>query len=938
MKKHSARIRELFYSAMERDPGQWSDFLEAQCHGDRKLMDEVMALLTSHGQSQEFLEGSFYEGMNIEFVEESMSVPRSSHLKRGQRIGAYTLLTKIGEGGMADVYLAEQKNPKREVALKLVRIGVDSAEQQQRFRYESRVLGRLRHPGIAQIYESGSAETDRGDQPFFAMEYVSGPSLTKYAKREGLEMCDRLMLLAKVADAVHYAHQKGVIHRDLKPDNIVVDEIGQPKILDFGIARAVEGHDVDGGPHTATGEFFGTLAYMSPEQCTGNSAAIDVRTDVYALGVVGYELLGERMPYDWQSTPIAKQIRGILEEDPPLLGSVNGALSGEVETIIAKAMSKESARRYQSAAALADELRRYLAGDPIEAKANSKYYVLRKTIRKYRVPVAVVTVFLVLLSLSTIFITSLWFQASEQRSNAREATSLTHSILNQVIQEFEDAVRPLAGGKQVSERILTQVDLDLEKLRPLVESDAALEDVLMRLHEKQGDIAYAQGRHAEAAEHYQACLQVNQRLVEANRSSGDRSNDYRLDMARAHRKLGLVGGDAGQHFEKAVRLCELVIAQSDDSLEAKYELCRARVDFAQHFFDRGQYRSAAPLFDSVIELAQPVIESDGDDYRWTKLFTMAHLYQGRNLFELGEEESALASLNKSVELGQSLSRRQPTDTELRQVLLQTNLKLGVVHYDSDHVDRAQGVLEEAIVIGQYLTKADPSVTAWKGDLREAHHELARLFLAKKRLAQAKPHCEQAVALADDLVQVESGNPEWRRNLASSKMLHGCILVSEEEWQSAFETLEEAKAVYQALLLTDKENAELRAKLASAFDWLGKCAMRLEDSEAALDYYTQAYEMRQALHKGQPDVPKRIFDLVLSQTKLATWHRSQETIEHDKKAAGLLNKAKTLLLEARRLDKLAGHERRFKRTLSHIDTVLGRIAEDAQAQKKAGGGS
>lgn len=932
MKKQSARIRELFYAAVEQNPDQWSHFLEVQCQGDRQLINDVTALLTAHGQAQEFLRDSFYEGMNIELVEEPKSVLRPSHLRRGQRIGAYTLLTKIGEGGMAVVYLAEQENPKREVALKFVKAGVHSTEQQQRFQYEARVLGRLRHPGIAHIYEFGSAETDLGEQPFFAMEYIPGPSLTEYAKREDLEMSDRLRLLAKVADAVHYAHQKGVIHRDLKPANIVVDETGQPKILDFGIARAVEGDDVDGGPHTSTGQLVGTLAYMSPERCAGDSAAIDVRTDVYALGVVGYELLSGRMPYDWENTPIVKQIRTILEEDPPFLGFINADCRGEVETIVAKAMSKERPRRYQSAAAFADDLKRYLAGDPIEAKSDSKYYLLWKTVRKYRVPTAVVTAFLVMLSLSTVFITSLWFQASGQRSNAREATALTHSILSQVIQEFEDAVRPLAGGKQVSERILAQVALDLEKLRPLVESDAALEDVLMALREKQGDIAYTQGRHAEAAEHYQVFLQISQRLAE-NTSENQENNHY-LSVARAHRKLALVTRNAVDHFQKAIAHCERELRRDSNSLEAKYESSQTHANFARRLFDTGQYEQAVPQIEAAIAILEPVVRLTEDNYRWEKLQMRAYGFKGRNLLELGEKELSLESLNKSLELGESLVREHPADTELRYSLMQTSVKLGIIHYQAQHLEKARRILEKAIGIGQYLTKADPSITAWQNQLRAAHHELARVYRRSKEWAKAHKHSDVAAELAQSLVQVEAENPAWQRGLASSKLLDGSLLVLEMEWQEAFDAFEEAKVIYESLLTVDSENVALKSKLAHAFDWLGKCSRNLDQSEAAFDYYTQAYEIRRALHNAQPDVAQHILDLVLSKTKLATWHYSQKTPEGDRAALRLLKKAKAFLLEHRKLEKLAGHERRFKDSLKHIDQELIKIQKNTDEARSA----
>ena len=211
-------------------------------------------------------------------------------LRRPETIGNYRILGILGEGGMGTVYEAEQDQPHRKVALKVIRPDFVIPELIRRFSRESEVLGRLQHPGIAQIYEAGTSEGPRGPQPFFAMELVKGQPLTEYASARSLTLTQRLELFALVCDAVHYAHQKGVIHRDLKPANILVDAAGQPKILDFGVARLTDA-DVQATRQTSVGEVIGTLQYMSPEQVNADPGDIDIRSDVYSLGVILYELL-----------------------------------------------------------------------------------------------------------------------------------------------------------------------------------------------------------------------------------------------------------------------------------------------------------------------------------------------------------------------------------------------------------------------------------------------------------------------------------------------------------------------------------------------------------------------------------------------------------------------------------------------------------------------
>ncbi|MBV8206319.1 MAG: serine/threonine protein kinase, partial [Acidobacteria bacterium] len=217
--------------------------------------------------------------------------PSASELRAAQpNIGAYRILGWLGEGGMGRVYRAEQQNPQRIVALKVIKLGIASAQHLRRFELEAEMLGRLQHPGIAQIYEAGTAQSDSGPQPYFAMEYVQGLPLIQYATRNQLTMQARLQLMARICDAVNHAHQRGIIHRDLKPSNILVDESGQPKILDFGVARVTDS-ETHVTRQTDMGQLLGTLGYMSPEQVLADPAALDIRSDVYALGVILYELL-----------------------------------------------------------------------------------------------------------------------------------------------------------------------------------------------------------------------------------------------------------------------------------------------------------------------------------------------------------------------------------------------------------------------------------------------------------------------------------------------------------------------------------------------------------------------------------------------------------------------------------------------------------------------
>ncbi len=379
------RAEEMFVQAVEMPAGERTRFINLQCAGDDELHAEVRLLLKfANDTGDKFLNPAEIRELTIAGTGIVEPMPDEPRLPTGTKLGGYTIRGVLGAGGMGMVYLAEQERPKRTVALKVIRRGMGTSGILRRFEHEAEVLGRLHHPGIAQIYEAGTAIVNDLKQPFISMEYVKGPTLTAYAKEKSLSTRDRLGLLADVCDAVHHAHQRGIIHRDLKPANILVNEVGQPKILDFGVARAMHNDIRVTTMRTSVGQLIGTLAYMSPEQVVGEPAEIDTRSDVYSLGVILYELLAEKLPHDLASCSLPEAARTIRQDPPRKLSVVSKLFRGEIEIIASKALDKEKTRRYQSAAELGQDIRRYLAGDPIHARQDSAMYVLRKQFKRHK--------------------------------------------------------------------------------------------------------------------------------------------------------------------------------------------------------------------------------------------------------------------------------------------------------------------------------------------------------------------------------------------------------------------------------------------------------------------------------------------------------------------------------------------------------------------------
>jgi WD40 repeat protein/serine/threonine protein kinase len=392
---------ELFNEALALPSDERAPFLDERCGSDTELRRDVELLLRADGEASE------------SFLERPSSGFGGTYLKPGMRLGHYTIGERIGEGGMGTVYAARQESPKRDVALKVIRPDRLSAASLRRFRHEAEILGSLQHAGIAQVFEAGEADIElvdgsRLEQPYLVMELVRGVPLLEFVRSHELDRPSRIELLALICDAVHHAHQRGVIHRDLKPENVLVSDaggalIGSPKILDFGIARAMA---EDGQPltmNTHAGQLLGSIACMSPEQVSGDSDQVDARSDVYALGVLLYRLLVDRNPIDTETCTVPEAVRRISDGEPPRLSFIDPSLRGDLTVIAAKALDVDKERRYLTAAALADDLRRHLRGHPIAARTDSAMYVLGKTIRRHRsLSVAAVTVLVSLVAVAIV--------------------------------------------------------------------------------------------------------------------------------------------------------------------------------------------------------------------------------------------------------------------------------------------------------------------------------------------------------------------------------------------------------------------------------------------------------------------------------------------------------------------------------------------------------
>ncbi len=699
------QIEDLVVVALRHAPGRRGSYLDDACGGDDALRAEVERRIRREESATS--EHASMSDTCAPTEPPSPDMPRES--PPALRIEAYKILDVVGEGSMGVVYRAQQKRPHRLVALKVLKAGGVSAQSLHRMDHEAQMLGRLQHPAIAQIFEAGTAETEYGPQPFFAMELVDGVPITKFAREHDLSSRDRLELLAKVCEGVEHAHQKGVIHRDLKPGNILVDRSGQPKILDFGIAVASEGGDQAGvmsGDRRPTG----TIPYMSIEQARGDLSEIDTRTDVYALGVIAYQLLSGELPYDLKNRTIADAIRIIARESPATLSNLDSTFRGDVDAIVAKALKRDKSERYQSASDLAADIRRYLRNDPVSAHPANAIYLFRKFAGRNKVLVGSALAVSLMLVIAVVGMGFSFGRASREAEKATE--------INRILIDMFASADPGKRGKDVTVRAVLDAASDkieagdLSK-RPEVESEVRL---------TLGNTYRALGLTAEAEPHLTAALAI------ARKSLGDRHEQTLRAMNElAHLYKNMERFDEAEAlYREALRGRRAVLG------EGVYPTLETMHNLAALLKATGKLDDAESLYRRVLTVVTALPEP-GEEFRTLETAT----------------KNSLAALLKAK------GQRRKAEELYRQVLAARIESRG-----DDHLDTAKSMNNLAVLLKE-MGKRDEAEQLFRRvlDIRRRllppdHPEtlnslnnLARLFQAQNNLDEAEPLFVEALEIS-----------------------------------------------------------------------------------------------------------------------------------------------------------------------------------------------
>ncbi|HET9049081.1 MAG TPA: serine/threonine-protein kinase [Chiayiivirga sp.] len=673
-----------------------------------------------------------------------------------ERIGPYQILGLLGEGGMGRVYLAREEHPEREVALKVMR-GM-SASSLSRFRRESQLLAKLEHPGICRVYAAGEDVIGGVPMPWLALERVRGHELRLFVEHTQADLAARLRLIIAICRAVQYAHEHGVIHRDLKPGNILVDDEGQPRILDFGIARLSE--DTDG--MTGTGQVLGTLPYISPEQLAGQQREVDERTDVYALGVIAYELISGRLPHPRLTTSTLFEALDILRyEQPPRLASLSSQARGDLDTVVMKALASEAAQRYATAAALADDLQRLLDHRPVLARAPTMSYRISRFVRRHRALTAAASIVFLALVATAVIST---LAAQRARAALAEATARTAELaaVNDFVETMLVGADPELGGS---------ADMPLREV--LEHAEQALVDATPAPRVA-GQVALLLGKTWSALGERDAAKRDLARAQGWIEQGFGSQSEEAAQLRFAQIEDSLRAGDAKAAIAQSEHL-ETALLQVPEAWAAAQRV-RTRVLHAQALEAAGDVEGGIRMNRELLADAQPPHMEDGAEVTDVIRHNLAYaLVQGGDASEaegliratLSSESARLGAdhpqtLYTKKVLGQALHRQgRLTDAvELyREVYDKRRTRYGAEHpltlNSGSQLAAALNTLnrpEEAEPLLRHALEA--RIARGEGETQDAVVDRVMLITTLDKLG----HSDQALALANEVIAMEHGQP------------------------------------------------------------------------------------------------------------------------------------------------------------------------------------
>jgi non-specific serine/threonine protein kinase/serine/threonine-protein kinase len=803
------RLAELVESALEREPSEWGAFLSESCGDDQTLRAEVESLLRHQERARNFIEAPAFQ-LAAELFDDG-----NGELQPGQQLDGYEIDRLIGEGGMGEVYLARDVGLGREVAVKLVKRGLGTNDVLRRFRHEEQILASLNHPHVARLF--GGGKTKEG-LPYFVMEYIEGQPLDKFCDARQLSTAARLQLFRQVCAAVSYAHQHLVVHRDIKPSNILVTPAGEPKLLDFGIAKLLDPERAQAASHTVTMLGVMTPEYASPEQVRGEP--VTTATDIYSLGVLLYELLTGHRPYHLQSRRPDEIARVICEQQPERpstaisrrvqIPGAKGApaklitpesvgrtrneqpsqlrrrLAGDLDNIVLLALRKEPARRYATVEQFSEDIRRYLEGLPVIARKATVAYRAAKFVGRHKVGVA--SAALVVLAIIAGVTTTIWQArvARAERAKAERRFNDVRKLANSNLFELHDAIANLPGSTPARELLVKRALEYLDSLAQEAQGDASLQRELVAAYLKVGNVQGNPnnanlGDTAGALESYRKALAIAARLTASDPSDAQARRFVGVISEKMSDAQSATGDTAGavESQRRSLSIFKAIADAAPADAEARRSLAISYVKLGDvlgnsNFNNSGDVAGAMQSYRSSAEILETLYAADSANAKTRRLLGLIYERLGTMLEAAGKADEALDAYRKSRAIREPLAADFPTDTDAIR-------DAAIAHEKIGHVMTARGELQEALEsrrkslkIFQSLVDADPQNAQARQSLAISYLHLGEVFGNPDapnlgRPAEALKYYRLALdTLKADKDSAASANVKTRETLAQIK--------------------------------------------------------------------------------------------------------------------------------------------------------------------------
>jgi non-specific serine/threonine protein kinase/serine/threonine-protein kinase len=768
--------------------------------------------------------------------------------------GPYQLTKLLGRGGMGAVYEAVRADGQfqQTVAVKLIRSEFAGREALSRFRHERQMLASLEHANIARLFDGGV--TSNG-QPYFVMELVRGIPITEYARQAGLEVTARLLLFLDVCSAVQHAHDRLIVHRDIKPGNILVDNEGNVKLLDFGIAKALDAEAL--GQTTGLTRHTGRLMtpeYASPEQVRGEP--VTTATDVYALGVLLYELLVEARPYPLSSYSAIEMERVICQTEPPRPSAaaappLRKRLRGDLDNILLKALQKSPSERYRSAEQFAADIRAHLDGRPVLARPATLAYRAGKFVRRHKTGVAVAA--LVTVSVAGGIASTLW-QGRIAERRFQDVRKLARSYIFEVYAGVEN----LPGATPLRKLLATRATEYLDRLALDSGRDRGLLEELAQAYAKLAQVegsAYRAhtGESGSALSNFRKAIAINERLIAM--APGDRV--YQAELARMYvgqaDVLFLTGqmSSALDSYRKAAGIQSVLLQATPRDESLLRDLATSYTRAGTILLSLGQTAASVENHRKALEIDGALLDAKPDDPVRMRDLQVCHLSLGDALLRTGDRKSAASEYDRGLALAETILDRDPRSGLARQDVAYAARKVGNLREQSGDVAAALRLYRRALALGQELYELDPKNVIAQRELSITHINLGDVLMDRGELVEAASHYTAAAGIRRALDDADPSNWVAKRDLTVALDRTGELEMKRGRPNAALAPYEQSLRIREALARGGSAPALAIRDLAASYENVSEVLVRLEKKAQAVSMLEQSVALLRELSAKDP---------------------------------------------------------------------------------------